>query len=274
MKNYSFLDYANSIERSLDPWYNQTAATTGDSRTVGTAREFFIENLLNKFLPKSVIVGKGQVTDGNLLSDELDIIIYRSDFPVINTPGTESNVFFANGVIAVIQVKSNLSTGNHLLKACRNLATFSQCHKNMHKIEGNDSEIIKLIEKQRPSTYIFAYKGWKGENYLIKNLLKAINHTKLIHDVIYYPSHYIERNIEADNILISQGTPAQDQHEDFIYKNERTFAHFFQHILRTLFNHLGGIYIQHPDINAKMIYDMNPYLSIPPTLGKPYFLNE
>ena len=59
MKNYSFLDYANSIERSLDPWYNQTAATTGDSRTVGTAREFFIENLLNKFLPKSVIVGKG-----------------------------------------------------------------------------------------------------------------------------------------------------------------------------------------------------------------------
>ncbi|MEE8364370.1 MAG: DUF6602 domain-containing protein [Gammaproteobacteria bacterium] len=72
------------------------------------ARATFIRVVLEQFLPGSFAVGSGRVIDasGNS-SNELDIVIYRRDFPQLNLPGS-ANVFLYESVLATIEVKTKL----------------------------------------------------------------------------------------------------------------------------------------------------------------------
>ncbi len=73
-----------------------------------TARATFIRVVLEQFLPSSFAIGSGRVIDalGNS-SSELDIVIYRRDFPQLNLPGS-ANVFLYESVLATIEVKTKL----------------------------------------------------------------------------------------------------------------------------------------------------------------------
>ncbi|TDJ27138.1 MAG: hypothetical protein E2O57_06190, partial [Gammaproteobacteria bacterium] len=72
------------------------------------ARSSFIRVVLDQFLPSSFAVGSGRVIDasGNS-SNELDIVIYRRDFPQLNLPGS-TNVFLFESVLATVEVKTKV----------------------------------------------------------------------------------------------------------------------------------------------------------------------
>lgn len=72
------------------------------------ARATFIRVVLEQFLPSSFAIGSGRVIDasGNS-SNELDIVIYRRDFPQLNLPGS-ANVFLYESILATIEVKTKL----------------------------------------------------------------------------------------------------------------------------------------------------------------------
>ncbi len=72
------------------------------------ARASFIRVVLDQFLPSSFAVGSGRVIDasGNS-SNELDIVIYRRDFPQLNLPGS-TNVFLFESVLATVEVKTKV----------------------------------------------------------------------------------------------------------------------------------------------------------------------
>lgn len=78
------------------------------STSVGTAREFFINRLLNSILPSSLHIGTGKIIDaeGNE-SKQIDVVVYDPRFPMLQTGGI--GLYFAEGVIAVIEVKSTLT---------------------------------------------------------------------------------------------------------------------------------------------------------------------
>ena len=123
METFDFLQYGKAIEDLMGNWVAYTGETLNQSSDLGFAREHFVKNVLASFLPKSIIVGSGEIIDGNgKRSGQQDVIIYRADFPVI-TSMTPVNTYLAEGVIASIEVKSNLSTGtpNGLLSAFRNV---------------------------------------------------------------------------------------------------------------------------------------------------------
>jgi hypothetical protein len=43
---------------------NNTTSVLGRSSNLGTVREHFIQAVLENFLPKTVIVGRGEIIDG------------------------------------------------------------------------------------------------------------------------------------------------------------------------------------------------------------------
>jgi len=83
------------------------------SGTAGAAREMLIRELLTSHLPPVLIVGTGLVFGhewahrGNKedISTQQDVVIYRSDFPVLEVGGAP--LFFRESVVATIEVKTN-----------------------------------------------------------------------------------------------------------------------------------------------------------------------
>ena len=109
---FDFTKFSRDIENLMTGWYEYTAGILSHSTDMGSAREHFVSNVLSTFLPKSTIVGSGEIIDGKgARSGQQDIVLYRSDFPVISSL-TPINTYLAEGVIATIEIKSNLSTGS------------------------------------------------------------------------------------------------------------------------------------------------------------------
>src|SRR5690349_2284749 len=110
-QSFEFHKYISNIEKLMIDWYNLNSLTFSHPTNLGSAREHFIGDVLTKFLPESVVVGSGEIIGGGKRSGQQDLIIYRSDFPVITGFGSV-NTYLADGVIATIEVKSDLTTGN------------------------------------------------------------------------------------------------------------------------------------------------------------------
>jgi len=110
-KDFDFLVYLNSIEDMMLSWYEFNKTTLKHPTNLGGLREHFIKNVLLNFVPSSIIIGSGEVTDGVKRSGQQDIILYRANFPVIK--GYDHvNLYLIEGVIATIEVKSDLSEGD------------------------------------------------------------------------------------------------------------------------------------------------------------------
>src|SRR5690348_17033710 len=95
---FNFANYASSLEGMMKAWYEHTKQTFNQSTDLGAAREYFVNNILSDFLPKSVVIGNGEIIDGEKTSGQQDIIIYRSDFPIIKGFGS-THTYLIDGVI-------------------------------------------------------------------------------------------------------------------------------------------------------------------------------
>jgi hypothetical protein len=180
MGNESILEvWANAIQGLLEAGHAVVSSTTDHNLLLGDAREVMIKDFLMRFLPSSLVVGTGQLIDSKgSLSNQIDIVIYRSSFPIFRTLGS-SDVFLLEGVVATIEVKSTLSRSelNNAVDNCVSVKSLSPCydvasvreycdrHQLQFAIEGSLPDVIgpakdKVLEEVMPSTYIFGYKGY------------------------------------------------------------------------------------------------------------------
>lgn len=123
MPNY--LDYRKSISNELI-FIKDRVRNFIDSNhwgEDGRYKEIILSQVLKNVLPQNVTVATGFVMGSNeTISSQIDIIIYRNDYPVLFKIA-DFVVVPKESVIGIIEVKSNLWS-NNISKAIEN------CHKN------------------------------------------------------------------------------------------------------------------------------------------------
>ena len=82
----------------------------------GRYKEIILADILRKHLPKTVSVGTGFVMGEARVSTQVDIIIYRNDYPIMFQQA-DFVVVSPEAVLGVIEVKSSLDDSNKLRDA-------------------------------------------------------------------------------------------------------------------------------------------------------------
>ena len=171
-------DWIKTISKMIKVSYEVGASVSDHSTILGDARESFIRDILEKFLPSSISIGSGQIIDQNgKRSKQVDVIIYRREFPILKTFGA-ADVYLIEGVIATIEVKSKLDKDN-LIMALENSKSVKKLEPKfldvslVHAYESyffktrqselDISEYYSFKQMVAPETYIFAYFGQELE---------------------------------------------------------------------------------------------------------------
>ncbi|MDQ2192975.1 MULTISPECIES: DUF6602 domain-containing protein [unclassified Vibrio] len=169
-------DWVQSISDMIKISANVGSSVSNHSTILGDARESFIRDILENFLPSSIVIGSGQIIDQyEGRSKQIDIIIYRRDFPVLQTFGS-ADVYLIEGVLATIEVKSmldkeNLEMALNNAKSVKDLKpkfvrpslSFSLATYFFKDDEDSltDAERFSFMEMVAPETFIFSYRGLK-----------------------------------------------------------------------------------------------------------------
>ncbi|BEO41892.1 DUF6602 domain-containing protein [Serratia ureilytica] len=182
-----------SVLRMLNANYD--GVRHSPSALKGAARADFINNYLKNVIPQGLrIRTSGEIIDSkNNQTGELDIVIENGHFPNIPiVSGDSSRLYFAEGVAAVIEVKSNLqsqwnealSTGEKLSKIARNFSgTLSFDNGGTHVIRTDriiSNPVLpkittvpqaKMIDKV--PYFIVGYTGWSDINTLSRKIKES-----------------------------------------------------------------------------------------------------
>jgi hypothetical protein len=137
--------------------YSELISTAKHKNNLGTAREALISAFLKQNLPEYIAYHTGEIFDSkNTQSGQIDIILHPITSPKLNLYNA-INLFPAETVLAAIEVKSELTTGDRgeLAKA------LSSCIrvKKLVKYLGESVEFEKGHDFKYIPFIIFAYKG-------------------------------------------------------------------------------------------------------------------
>jgi hypothetical protein len=191
----SILDeWATAVQGLLRAGHDVASSATDHGLLLGDAREVIIREVLMRFLPASVVVGTGQVAgskDRENRSKQIDVVLYRSTFPIFCTLGL-SDVFMFEGIVAAIEVKSKLDrpTLKEALDNCVSVKKLSPCYEipsaeeyckerqlqytvttdEFPDINGPAKD--RLLEQITPPAYVFGYTGYTSR---LKDLVEALN---------------------------------------------------------------------------------------------------
>lgn len=149
----------------LYPYFQKTAAVLlaeyerskeqRASSNLGRNREHFCKEFLSKVLPPKLSLKSGEIWDSQKnKTGQLDIIILRDDAPSLHIGSDD--IYLAEGVFAVIEVKSNL-TREKFVEAGETLAKVANLKINV------GATISSGPMLDRPLRSIFAYEGASWE---------------------------------------------------------------------------------------------------------------
>lgn len=174
-----FGDWVASISRLLSAFREHSSTTADHSDVLGKARELFVTEALQRFLPQALHFGSGQIVDeGGQLSKQIDVLIYRQDMPLLMSLA-ETNLYFAEGVVATVEVKSRLDT-EELGKALDNCKSVKDLQVNYPGRGAGGNEYAKL-RYHSAATYVFGYTGYKKQlGSLRKTLLNWCETSKVV----------------------------------------------------------------------------------------------
>lgn len=158
---YMLVSHFNAIEAVLLAQSN-AAKNAGHTNLRGGPREWFIRDFLATHLPSNVEVGQGEIIDKNSIPNpstvkkdeyrpQVDIVVYRQDFPKISYSKTDS-AFLVEGVVALIESKSDL-TKEELTNACIS----SRINKSLKQRDSSNKE----ISSHHLPAYVVAFSGPK-----------------------------------------------------------------------------------------------------------------
>jgi hypothetical protein len=155
MQNQHLGSRLNGILAMLQGVYAATLAVPNETK--GAERQAFIDAFLGAVLPRTVRIGNGAVTDKfDNISGQLDVVLEYPFLPSVPLRADlPSRLYLAEGVAAVIEVKSDLSAQwGQLARTAETLARIRRVfgatlsHRNRHP-----SERIPLIA--------VGYRGWQ-----------------------------------------------------------------------------------------------------------------
>lgn len=106
-----YIDYQKSISNELIAVKDRVYNIIGDKHwgEVGKYKEIILTDVIKKHLPSGVSIGNGFIVNGNEVSTQVDILIYKSYMPIIFRKD-DFVIVPAESVLGVIEVKSSLNT--------------------------------------------------------------------------------------------------------------------------------------------------------------------
>lgn len=144
------------------------------SASKGTERETFINSFLKAVFPTPFRFGTGDVTDAEgERSGQLDVVIEYPIGPSLPSVGnTETRLYLAETVAAVVEVKSDVSSQwDEAVSTARRLHPLVRNYETMMSM-GNVPERIPL--------FVVGYTGWKD----IETLKRRIQETPKISGIL------------------------------------------------------------------------------------------
>lgn len=175
-----FEAWAEAVSELLSAFFSLSSETTDHGATLGAAREVFVSHVLRRLLPESVHIGSGQVVDQDgEYSKQLDVVIYRPDMPRLSSLA-ETALYFAEGVIAGVEVKSSLDK-ERLYSALSNGLSVKERFSNDTGLDG------WALSKAVPSTYVFGYRGYRKRADCVRAVLREWARKSRIEEVSQLP---------------------------------------------------------------------------------------
>lgn len=150
--------YFEETAKSLIQEYNRSSGLQA-SKNIGTVRESFCSNFLNAVIPSRYTIHEGgEIIDSKgHNTGEIDITIVRDDCPKLTYGNVDA--YLAEGVFAVIEVKSNLSRSK-IKDALNKLKAVKELEPNIQVVMQSG------LTLDRPLRCVFAYEGATFETLL------------------------------------------------------------------------------------------------------------
>lgn len=125
--------------------------------TVGSVRELFIREFLQSHLPDNLRITSGIIFDSkDNFSKQQDLVLYRTNFPKLDFGMSAVDLLFVEGVLATIEVKSNLTVSN-IGTVLENILSVKNLQKSILGSTGigvtHNFPLTKIL------TVIFSYHG-------------------------------------------------------------------------------------------------------------------
>lgn len=152
MKNQRLLSRLNSIQKQLIAHHEGGAPS---SASKGREREDFINNYLEKIMPPVFRFGSGEAVDANgNVTGQLDLVVEYPLFPSLPQPNSKPRLYISEGIAAVIEIKSDLSS------QWEEVLTTAKAVKELYR--GWGGNILIGDERFATTIPVFAvgYKGW------------------------------------------------------------------------------------------------------------------
>jgi hypothetical protein len=132
--------------------------------TKGSDRENFIQLFLSKVLPPQFRFGSGDITDlSGKMSGQVDIVVEYPFLPSLPILGDSSRLYLAEGVAAVVEVKSNLMDQWEQVKGT------SEKLRQLRRPFGDGELAPSYIP-----IFAVGYKGWGSPEKLEEKLAEGI----------------------------------------------------------------------------------------------------
>jgi Domain of unknown function (DUF6602) len=163
MPNQILVTRLEGIRQALIAGYASAGGMS--AATKGREREVFIDNFLSRVLPATFRFGTGDATDahGNR-SGQLDVVVEYPLLPSLPAVGGQPRLYLAEGVAAVIEVKSDLAgQWGEILQTVKALHTLQRTFAASLTFGGpRPSNTIPL--------FAVGYRGWSKLETLQQHL--------------------------------------------------------------------------------------------------------
>lgn len=142
----------------------QDAGQSLSTAARGAERSAFLSLFLQQLLPNPYRFGAGDITDTTgTKSGQLDIVVefpFGPSFPIVGVP--ESRLYLAEGVAAVIEVKSDVC------KQWREVIDTAKHIAALHPRQ--DLRVAGTMPRERIPVFAVGYKGWSTLRALVEHL--------------------------------------------------------------------------------------------------------
>lgn len=128
MPNY--LEYQKSIATEFKAYESRVRNLIDNANWAedGRYKEIILMNYLRRILPQNINVGTGFVRSGEMITKQIDIIIYDNTFPLLFSSG-DFIIACGESVLGFIEVKTKITPSqitNYINKACANEAVIRE----------------------------------------------------------------------------------------------------------------------------------------------------
>lgn len=184
--------WAESISSLLAAYQELPRTTSNHGDILGKAREFFVSEILRRFLPQALHVGSGQIlaSDG-ALSRQIDILIYRHDMPLLSSLAS-TNLYFVEGVVAALEVKSSLDSPRlrDALDNCWSVKVLDGDLPGKFAAQGDFGR-----RNYGPSVYVFGYRGYRTRLSNLKECLFGWMLERQVESMLHLPEVIITEGV-------------------------------------------------------------------------------